>query len=142
MESKTSGYRALPFIFSILLIFVAYVLNNWYQTARETVSTEFDVTVYAVYAVVAPLLFALLCLLLFATVFNQRLTSGGSIVLLAIGLVVCLLPVWLFFTRLGAMMHNVISTPYLPLSGALVAVSGFGGLIFMPKAEKPAAGNS
>lgn len=139
MESKTPGYRALPYVFSILLIFVAYLLNNWYQTARETVSTEFDVTVYAVYAVVAPLIFALLCLLLFATVFNQRLTASGSFVLLALGIVVCLLPVWLFFTRLGAIMHNVISTPYLPLSGALVAVCGLGGLILMPKRGEPPA---
>ncbi len=81
MESKTPGYRSLPFIFSIVLIFVSYLLNNWYQLAREIVSTEFDVTVYAAYAVIAPLIFALLCLLLFATVFNQRLTTSGSIVL-------------------------------------------------------------
>ena len=139
MESKTPGYRSLPFIFSIVLIFVSYLLNNWYQLAREIVSTEFDPTVYFVYAVIAPLIFALLCLLLFATVFNQRLTTSGSIVLLIFGTLVGLLPVWLFFTRLGSIMHNVISTPYLPLSGAIVAVCGFAGLILKPKNEKPAA---
>ncbi|HEY4692326.1 MAG TPA: hypothetical protein VIH16_02755 [Bellilinea sp.] len=139
MESKTPGYRALPFIFSIVLIFVGYLLNNWYRSARETVSTEFDPSVYFVYAVVAPLLFALICLLLFATVFNQRLTLNGSLILLAIGLFVGLLPVWLFFTRLALIMPNVISTPYLPLAGAIVAVCGFAGLIFRAKAEKPAA---
>lgn len=139
MESKTSGYLSLPFIFSIILIFVSYLLNNWYQSAREIVSTQFHVTVYAAYAVIAPLIFALLCLLLFATVFNQRLTTSGSIVLLIFGILVGLLPIWLFFTRLGSIMHNVISTPYLPLAGAIVAVCGFAGLILKPKGEKPAA---
>ena len=139
MESKTPGYRSLPFIFSILLIIVSYLLNNWHRSARDTVSTEFDPTDYFVYAVIAPLLFALVSLLLFATVFNQRLTVNGSLILLAMGLLVGLLPVWLFFTRLGLIMPNVISTPYLPLAGAIVAVCGFGGLIFRQKAEKPAA---
>jgi len=139
MESKTPGFRALPYIFSVVLIFVGYILNNWYRSARETVSTEFDLTVYAAYAVIAPLIFALICLLLFATVFNQRLTVSGSIILLGIGLLVGLLPVWLFFTRLGFFMHTGIATPYLPLSGAIVAVCGFAGLILKPKSQKPAA---
>jgi hypothetical protein len=139
MESKTPGYRSLPFIFSIVLIFVSYLLNNWYRSARDTVSTEFDPTDYFVYAVIAPLLFALLSLLLFATVFNRRLTTSGSIVLLIFGTLIGLLPVWLFFTRLSLIMPNGISTPYLPLAGAIVAVCGFGGLIFRQKAETPAA---
>ena len=138
MESKTSGYRSLPFIFSIILIFVGYVLNTWYRSARETISTEFDPSVYYVYAVIAPLLFALLCLLLFATVFNQRLTTSGSTVLLIFGTLIGLLPAWLFFTRLAVIMPNLISTPYLPLAGAIVAVCGFAGLILKPKNEKPA----
>lgn len=138
MESKTSGYRSLPFIFSIILIFVGYVLNTWYRSARETISTEFDPSVYYVYAVIAPLLFALLCLLLFATVFNQRLTTSGSTVLLIFGTLIGLLPAWLFFTRLGSFMGYVISTPYLPLAGAIVAVCGFAGLILKPKNAKPA----
>lgn len=138
MQSKTSGYRSLPFIFSIVLIFVSYLLNNWYQTARETISIEFNPTVYFVYSVIAPMIFALLCLLLFATVFNQRLTTSGSIVLIILGTLIGLLPIWLFFTRLGLIMHNVISTPYLPLAGAIVAVCGFAGLILKPKSEKPA----
>jgi len=139
METKTPGYRALPFIFSIVLIFVGYVLNNWYRSARETVSTAFDPSVYFVYAVIAPLLFALLCLLLFATVFNQRLTTSGSIVLLIFGTLIGLLPIWLFFTRLAVSMPSVISTPYLPLAGAIVAVCGLAGLILKPKSQKPTA---
>jgi hypothetical protein len=136
MQSKTPGYRSLPFIFSIVLIFVSYLLNNWYQTARETISIEFNPTVYFVYSVIAPMIFALLCLLLFATVFNQRLTTTGSIILLIFGILIGLLPIWLFFTRLGLIMHNVISTPYLPLAGAIVAVCGFAGLILKPKTEQ------
>ena len=139
MESKTPGYRSLPFIFSIVLIFVSYLLNNWYRSARETVSTEFDPSVYFVYSVIAPLIFALLCLLLFATVFNQRLTTTGSTILLIFGILIGLLPIWLFFTRLRSIMHTGISTPYLPLAGAIMAVCGFAGLIFKPKNEKPAA---
>lgn len=139
MESKTPGYRALPFIFSVVLVLVSYLLNNWYRSARDMVSTEFDLTVYASYAVIAPLIFALICLLLFATVFNQRLTTSGSLVLLGIGLLVGLLPVWIFFTRLGFFMHNVITTPYLPLAGAIIAVCGFAGLILKPKTKEPAA---
>ncbi|HEY4692943.1 MAG TPA: hypothetical protein VIH16_05860 [Bellilinea sp.] len=139
MESKTPGYRALPYIFSVVLILVGYLLNNWRILARETVSTEFDPTVYFVFMVIAPLLFALVSLLLFATVFNQRLTPTGSIILIVIGLLVGLLPVWMLFTRLGFFMHNVINTPYLPLSSAIVAVCGFAGLILKPKTEEPAA---
>jgi hypothetical protein len=138
MDLKTPGNRSLPFIFSIILILVGYVLNTWYRSARETISTEFDPSVYYVYAVIAPMLFALLCLLLFATVFNQRLTTSGSIVLLIFGTLIGLLPVWVFFTRLAAIMPYVISTPYLPLAGAIIAVSGFAGLILIPKSQKPA----
>ncbi len=139
MESKTPGYRSLPFIFSIILIIVSNLLNNWYRSARDTVSTEFDPTNYFVYAVIAPLIFALLCLLLFATVFNLRLTTSGSIILLIFGTLIGLLPVWLFFTRLSLIMPNGISTPYLPLAGAIVAVSGFAGLILKPKSGEPPA---
>jgi len=139
MESKTPGYRALPYIFSVVLILVGYLLNNWRILARETVSTEFDPTVYFVFMVIAPLLFALVSLLLFATVFNQRLTPTGSIILIVIGLLISLMPLSWWLPGLEGFVSLFLPTPYLPLSGAIVAVCGFAGLILKPKTEEPAA---
>ena len=132
MQANPARYRALPYIFSAILVLLGAILNRWQITARQAATAEFSFTPFVSYNVIAPLLFALIGLLLFASVFNHRLTLTGSLVLLLIGLLVCLLPVWTIFTAFGRLMPMAVSN-YMPLSGAVIAAAGFGGLVLRKK---------
>lgn len=132
MQDNPARYRSLPFIFSSVLLLLGYLLNQWQITARNIHTTEFDFSPIVSYGVIAPLLFAQFSLLLFASVFNQRLTPTGSLILLFAGLLVGLLPVWTVFTAFGRLMQATVSG-YLPLAGAVIAAAGFGGLVLPEK---------
>ncbi|MHB8113006.1 MAG: hypothetical protein ACYDHA_06055 [Bellilinea sp.] len=132
LQDNPARYRSLPFIFSGVLLLLSYGLNQRQMAVRNMLSAEFNWLPFISFSVIAPLLFALFSLPLFASVFNHRLTPTGSLILLLAGLLVGLLPVWTVFTGLGILMQATVSG-YLPLAGAFIAAAGFGGLVLPEK---------
>jgi len=128
METKSPSYRALPFIFAALLILVGWINNLWLLSTRDWLSSVFNPSPVIVHGILAPIFFAFAALLLLASVFNGRLTRSGSITFLVIGILLCLMPLWNAITPLGTFMSLAIGN-YLPLAGAVIAVSGFAGLV-------------
>lgn len=149
MEMKTPGYRVLPYISALLLLGVTYVLTHWLDSMRDTFNVKFEPLPFAFYATVAPILFILASLLLFASVFNQRLTRLTSLIFIILGLAICLIPFVLLIVPVDMTVPFIATaylqlvgarmTSYLQLAGAIIAVSGFAGLILQPKILKPAA---
>ncbi len=127
MKTNMPGYRSLPYIFSLILVLVGFVLGNWQVTAREQIMAGESLRPIVANAVIGSLLFALLCALLFISLFNHRMTQGGSITLLVLGVLVCLIPIAL--TSFSANPSAKSVSVYLPLSGAFVAVAGLTGII-------------
>lgn len=127
MES-TPRYRALPYLFSALLVLVGWINNLWQLSARDWLSSEFNMTPVVVHNIIAPILFALVAILLMTSVLQHRLTTSGSILLLIVGLLLVLTPLWTALTPLGSFLSLIIAN-YLPLSGAMIAAAGFASLV-------------
>lgn len=125
MESNSPRYRALPFISSFFLVLFAYLLSRWEYVIWQQTSINIRLTPIMAASIMGSILFAMLSLLLFTSVFNRRLTTTGSVILLIAGLLVLILPVLALATPLG----NTMLLGFLPLSGAFVAAAGFGGLM-------------
>lgn len=125
MESNSARYHALPFVSSFFLVLLAYLLSRWEYVVWQQISITFRLTPIMAASILGSILFALLSLLLFTSVFNRRLTPTGSVILLIAGLLVLILPVLALATPLG----DTMLLGFLPLSGAFVAAAGFGGLV-------------
>lgn len=129
METAAPRYRALPYIFSALLVLVGWGNNLWQLATRDWLSSVFNMTPVVVHNIIAPMFFALAALPLITTVFTRRITPTGGIILLIAGLLFALMPLWTAVTPLGTMLLLIISN-YLPLAGAVIAACGFASPVF------------
>lgn len=147
MESKTPRYRALPYFFALILIGVTYILNNWFDSMRDTFNIKFEPLPFAFFAAVAPVLFILASFLLLASVINRRMTRLTSAIFLVLGLGICLIPFILLILPVDLTLPFIATayqqlvgakmTSYLQLTGAVFTVAGLAGLVLRPK---PASG--